>query len=55
MVSSVILVRRCLHGAGRKSIGREMKLVFLLEFFVMGCLNLSLEMSLGTQCGHPVS
>lgn len=43
----------CLHGAGRKNVGEgKLKpLVFLLEFLVMGCLNLSVVISFGIKHG----
>lgn len=45
----------CLYGAGRKNVVGETNAIFFhLEFFVMGCLNLSMEISFGTKSGHQV-
>lgn len=55
LVISVLLVHMFLHGAGRKNVAGETKAIFfLLEFFIMGCLNLCMEISFGTKSGHQV-
>lgn len=54
LASSVLLVHMCLHGAGRKNVGEEKlkPFFFLLEFFIMDCLNLPREVSFGIKSGH---